>query len=52
MKKSLPDLISFLMHGYNANPNAIMMNEEIVLLICLLVLVLPKKADVEINCPF
>lgn len=45
-------LVSFLMHRHNATPNVIMMNEDIVLLICLLVLVLPKKADVEINCSF
>lgn len=40
------------MHGHNATPNATMMNEDIVLFICLSALVLPKKADVEINCPF
>ena len=40
------------MHGHNATPNAAMMNEDIVLLICLLVLVLPKKADVGIYFSF
>ncbi len=48
----LPALVSSLKRRQNVTVNAVMMNEDIVLSICLLVLVLPKKADVEINCSF